>query len=81
VIAPYERTLNRLSVSERVAWGTRAQIRLVELLPPVATVLVLAGRRYREHIVPFLERRGHAVEVPMEGLGFGKQLQWLGQYK
>ena len=33
----------------------------------------LAGMPYRENLVPHLKH----YEVPMEGLAFGKQLQWL----
>jgi hypothetical protein len=70
-----------VSAAERAEWGTWAQAQLPAVLPPGAIVLILAGTRYREQIVPFLERQGHAVEIPMEGLGLGKQLQWLGQCK
>jgi hypothetical protein len=75
VIAPYERTLKK--VQDRVAWGERVNRQLLELLPAGAIVLVLAGVRYRERIVPFLESQGFTVKVPMLGLKFGQQLCWL----
>jgi hypothetical protein len=40
-----------------------------------ARYLILAGKAYREHIVPFL--KPDAVEIPLEGLGIGEQLAWL----
>ena len=41
------------------------------------TVIMLAGSRYREGIVPGLRELGANVEVPMEGLRIGEQLAWL----
>ena len=77
VITPYERTLKSMPKRDRVAWAERVQRQLLELLPAGATVVVLAGDRYREGVVPFLERHGFTVEVPMVGLRFGPQLRWL----
>jgi cytoplasmic iron level regulating protein YaaA (DUF328/UPF0246 family) len=77
VLAPYEKTLNRARKDERQAWGRLVQEQLEAVLPPGAEVIVLAGERYRENLVPFLKSRGHEVYVPLEGLSFGKQLQYL----
>lgn len=74
VVAPYERTLNRMRKRDRLAWAERVQGQLREALPPGAEVIVLAGERYREGIVPFLRGRGHSVRIPLEGLSFGRQL-------
>ena len=40
-------------------------------------VVMLAGTRYRELLIPELQRRGIEVVIPMEGLAFGEQLSWL----
>jgi hypothetical protein len=77
VIAPYERTLNTMRKADRLAWAARVQRQLLEVLPSRAEVVVLAGERYREELVPFLREHGHAVNVPLEGLSFGRQLQRL----
>jgi hypothetical protein len=77
VIAPYERTLNKMRKPDREAWAKRVQRRLLEVLPEGAEVIILAGMRYREGIVPFLEERGFDVTVPMKGMQFGPQLRWL----
>lgn len=80
VIAPYDYTLNRLGVATRRAW---AQNVLTELLPKTEgckTVVFLAGVRYREFLIEPLERKGMKILVPMEGLKFGPQLQWLGAH-
>ena len=77
IIAPYEKTLNRMRAAARRAWADRVLAQLDQFLPPGTTVVFLAGQRYREHLEPALVRRGHQVEVPMRGLGIGHQLQWL----
>lgn len=79
IIAPYERTLNTMGKQDRRAWAERVQEQLAALLPPDAEITVLAGTRYREDIVPFLQARGHSVRIPLEGLRFGKQLARLNQ--
>ena len=77
VIAPYEETLNEKSVAERRAWAERVWIQLIPHLHPGDRIVVLAGERYREFLLPRLVQHGCTVEVPMQGLRIGRQLQWL----
>lgn len=77
VISPYERTLNNMRKNDRLAWAVRVQQQLLGVLPSGAEVIILAGERYREDLVPFLRRRGFPVSIPLEGLSFGRQLQRL----
>ena len=80
-IAPYERTLNRMSVEERRSWAARVLEALASEVSAGDTVLMLAGVRYREGIVPSLKKGGIDVQVPLEGLGLGRQLQWLNRQR
>lgn len=77
VLRPYEKTLNRMPRAERDEWASRVQGQLASVVPNGAEVIMLAGQRYREDLIPFLKRRGHSVSIPLEGLPFGKQLQFL----
>jgi hypothetical protein len=77
VVAPYELTLNRMSKGERASWAEGVIKQLTRALPPQATVILLAGVRYREGIEGYLRVNGYDVEVPLKGLTFGRQLQWL----
>ena len=77
VVAPYEKTLNRMSVNERKAWATRVIGQMDALLPPTDRVVLLAGARYREFLIDYLKKRASMVELPMEGLKIGEQLRWL----
>jgi hypothetical protein len=77
IIAPYERTLNRMNAEERRTWASRVLASLESEVAGIDTVLMLAGTRYREGIIPALEQRRLRVEVPLKGRGLGQQLQWL----
>nr|WP_198585955.1 DUF6884 domain-containing protein [Pararhizobium haloflavum] len=77
VIEPYERTLNTMSVADRRAWAQQVQEQMEETIPEVGEVVVMAGNRYRENLMPYLRERFTKVTVPMDGLTIGRQLSWL----
>lgn len=76
VITPYDRTLNRMNADERRVWAERVLDQLRERADlEKDRFTILAGKKYREHLVPHLER----VEIPLEGMGIGEQLQFLSE--
>ncbi len=77
VVAPYEETLNRMPAHERRAWASRVWREFQPLLQAGDEIIILAGARYRRDLVPYLERSGFLVQVPLEGKRIGEQLQWL----
>jgi len=77
VIEPYNCCLNDFRISQRREWAARVNQRLLGLLDPGQEVIILAGKPYREFLVPFLERQGFGVTVPLFGMRIGEQLQWL----
>lgn len=79
VVAPYERTLNTMGVADRRVWAQNVLTALVPQLTGVGRVVILAGERYREFLLPVMRRSCPSVEVPMEGLTIGRQLQWLSE--
>ncbi len=77
VIAPYDVTLNTMPAAERRAWAQRVLAQLAQRHDLEHDhFIILAGKRYREHLLPHLAH----VEIPMEGLPIGKQLQFLKQH-
>ena len=66
-----------MAVGERRTWAKRVFADLEPHLARTSCVTFLAGVRYREFLESSLRKRGLQVEVPMEGLGIGKQLAWL----
>lgn len=77
VVEPYNKTLNRMSRSERKEWARRVIAKMETDLPSADRIVILAGERYREFLMDYLRSRARRIEVPMEGLTIGKQLQFL----
>ena len=76
VIAPYDETLNTKGAAAIQDWAGRVLKDLQRVSDiPRDRFTVLAGEKYRKYLVPHLEH----VEVPLEGLPIGKQLQRLDQ--
>jgi hypothetical protein len=74
MIDPYEQTLKKMKSAERQQWAQRVVLELRKKCDlDVDHFVFLAGVPYRENLVSHLKH----FAVPMEGLAFGKQLQWL----
>jgi hypothetical protein len=77
-IEPYDVTLARMTVKERSAWSAEVRRQLIgrycHFVPEKLLFVILAGADYR---APFKDDFPFAVEFPLQGLGIGKQLQWL----
>lgn len=74
VIAPYDLTLNTMNKKERSLWAER----VVEQLKGKVSfkkdeAIFLAGEKYREDLFPLFTK----ASAPLQGLGIGRQLQWL----
>jgi hypothetical protein len=78
-IPPYEMTLNDMPRAERLAWADRVRRQIDDTIAPGGRCVVLAGQRYREFLMDYLTQR-YITDVPMRGLGIGKQLHWLGNH-
>ena len=76
-IAPYEKTLNTAGVAERRAWAEKVRQQMSPHLIGRRRIVIFAGQRYREFLVPALLRDGYEVDVPMANLRIGEQLAWL----
>lgn len=77
VIKPYEKTLLKMPEAERRAWADKVWARLKPYLRRGDRVVILAGERYRQFLEPQLTAMGCTVDVPMKGLGIGRQLSFL----
>ncbi len=73
-VEPYEKTLNKMSKQERLAWVNYvlSQLKMKTDIKRDRFVF-LAGQRYREGLLPYLRN----VVIPFEGLSFGQQLNEL----
>ena len=74
VIEPYEMTLNKMSETATIAWSRRVLAALRQKADLSSDLFIfLAGANYRKYLIPELAH----VEIPLEGLSFGRQLQEL----
>ena len=80
MIEPYEVTLNKMPIAERRAWAASVLVALRPLMHDGDAVVILAGERYRQFLVPELRAQGIRVHVPLEGLGLGQQLRWFDEH-
>lgn len=77
-LEPYEETLNKKPEKDIRAWAEKVFASLGSKHDVYRdTFVFLAGERYRKCLVPHLRY----VEVPMRGLGIGRQLQFLNRAK
>jgi hypothetical protein len=73
-IEPYEQTLKTMKAGEHRAWALSVLSALrQDCNLDTDDFVFLAGDAYRQNLVPHIKH----YTVPMEGLAFGKQLQWL----
>ncbi|MEX3630275.1 MAG: hypothetical protein VB138_13295 [Burkholderia sp.] len=79
IIAPYDKTLSRMPIAERRSWSAGMLTTLQSGCLQGRRCVVLAGHAYREFLIDPL-RRDVTVEIPMEGMAIGRQLQWLSQH-
>ncbi|MBN2549514.1 MAG: hypothetical protein JXB15_10175 [Anaerolineales bacterium] len=80
VLDPYNATLKTMGKRARMNWADRVFTELKKHIQPGDTVVFLAGQAYREYLAEGISRLGCKIDIPMEGLRIGEQMQWLNQY-
>lgn len=73
----YDLTLKTMSAAARRAWAQGVWSELREQVKAGDMVVFLAGKSYRENLEQLLINARVEIEVPMNGLTIGRQLQWL----
>jgi hypothetical protein len=76
-IGPYEFKLTQRRPAERDAWGDRIARQLRATVPRGSTIIIVAGKLYRENIEHKLIRFGFEVETPTEGKGLYELMRFL----
>lgn len=73
-IEPYELTLNTMKKAQVQAWAEKVTGQLHKVADLQNDKFIfLAGEKYRKYLIPAMNN----YEIPMQGLGLGKQLAWL----
>lgn len=76
IVKPYETTLNNFTADERRFWAKLVAAQMSKQLT-VGPVAFLAGKNYREFLIPLIEAKGFTWEAPLARLGIGSQVSWL----
>ena len=79
VIEPYDVSLNDETVRERRQWSKKVAEQLRPQCVRGTCIIFLAGEKYRQFLVPALEKMSCKVCVPMKALRIGEQLHWLSE--
>ena len=73
-ISPYNKTLNKMSNDEIEKWSVNVKEQLNKVIDMNNDkVIFLAREKYRRYLMPYIKN----YEVPLQGLGIGKQLRYL----
>lgn len=73
-IEPYNVTLNKMSKNARKDWARDVIKKLKEIVDLERDkIIFLAGQKYREFLISEIKN----YEIPLKGLGIGKQLKFL----
>ncbi|MFA5992549.1 MAG: DUF6884 domain-containing protein [Candidatus Pacearchaeota archaeon] len=73
-IEPYNKTLNKMSSEEIEEWAGLVLNQLKEVSDIKKDEFIfLAGNNYRKYLIPNIKN----YQIPLKGLGIGKQLKWL----
>jgi len=73
-IESYDQTLNKMRSDEQKEWAKKVLEKLEkETDLEEDEFVILAGKNYRKFLVPYLKN----YKAPLEGMGIGKQLQFL----
>ena len=82
-IEPYNVTLNDMSIDQVKKWSDQVfEQFLVKIeLRDLGKVYFHAGKRYRQYLIPMLEKMDIECEVPLRNLGIGEQLGWYKRQK
>jgi len=78
VIGPYDVTVLKMSKEEKENWGREVASQIIVTIPRDSTLYFHMGVAYREAIIPKLGIK-YEIEIPLAGLGIGKQLQWYNE--
>lgn len=83
VIEPYERTLKTMRRKAKKQWAEMVHQQLKDKIDfkEISEIFFHAGMDYREDLIPLLRGDGIRVQIPLEGLRQGKQLQWYNNHK
>jgi len=76
-IDPYEATLKNIPEDRHAAWANSVTEAIRANTRTGDRLIFLAGRDYHDRIIAELKPQGYHIEVPMQGLDYDTQVDWL----
>ncbi|WP_070120569.1 DUF6884 domain-containing protein [Bacillus marinisedimentorum] len=77
IMQPYDVSIRSLSSGQKLEWADRIVKQLSRHEPAgECSVFLHGGKVYRDYLEPALQKAGFSFEVPLQGLGIGRQLSW-----
>lgn len=80
VIEPYDVSLNKMPTAQRKLWAARVLAAVSQEVELGASIKIVGGSRYYDLLSPLLQGAGYDVQLPLQGMAIGKQLQWLKEF-
>lgn len=80
IIEPYDLTLNTMKTLERKLWSELVLKQMDDLFLNITEIDFYTGLKYREFLIPTLEQKGIKCNVPLQGKGIGKQLEFYSKH-
>ncbi|RRJ54651.1 hypothetical protein EHV15_34200 [Paenibacillus oralis] len=77
VVAPYNQTLNSMSIVDIRDWSKKVADQVISLNPK--EIHFYAGDNYRKELIPRLEKAGIVCYVPLRGKRIGEQLAFYNE--
>lgn len=77
IISTYDVTLLKMRAIERKKWADNVAEELLEDLSNQTEIYFFAGEKYRQYLLPQLEKADFTCHVPLRGMQIGEQLQYL----
>lgn len=74
LIEPYDLTLNNMKSEEIKKWSQKVFNQLITY--NIHEIDFYTGEKYRKYLMPMLEKIDIKCNIPLKGLGIGKQLQF-----
>ena len=76
-ISPYLLDVTTMGVRQRASWARRVGDEARRTLPYSEQLVLVAGMRYSECLLPYLSKLTQQVYQPLAGLSVGHQCGWL----
>ncbi|MFC7393578.1 DUF6884 domain-containing protein [Scopulibacillus cellulosilyticus] len=81
IMSPYDVSIKTFTIQEKKRWGQKVIKAFLTYESPQDKLIFLhGGQVYRKFLEPELRKQGYIFEVPLKGLGIGKQLKWYEQH-